>query len=108
MRAWRVQTCRSARCERASLTLLLFPFPTLSHRSAKAAGATEIVVHCALSQVRGPACARRLNERLAAATVSEDASASSSSSRVRIAVLTGGYDGWHAVYGGDGEVTERG
>jgi len=80
------------------------PLPT-SCRSATAAGATEIVVHCALSQVRGPACARRLNERLAAQAAEGGEGVASSSSRVRIAVLTGGFDGWHAIYGDDAAVT---
>lgn len=75
------------------------------HSSAAATGADTVIVHCALSQVRGPACARRLNERLAVVAVA--GGDGSAPAPPRIAVLTGGFDGWEAVYGKDGAVTEQ-
>lgn len=62
--------------------------------------------HCVFSQVRGPACARRLNERLAAVAASEDG-AGAQPPPPRVAVLTGGFTAWEAEHGADEEVTER-
>ena len=70
---------------------------------AAAEGATEVVVHCALSQVRGPACAARLADR-AAAKSRGDAAAQPS---IKISVLHGGFDAWHDEIGPRDEFTEE-
>mmetsp|Transcript_4473 Transcript_4473/g.12895 ORF Transcript_4473/g.12895 Transcript_4473/m.12895 type:complete len:139 (+) Transcript_4473:187-603(+) len=50
--------------------------------------AQEVVVHCALSQVRGPRCANRLASRLAAAD-----------KPAKVVVLRGGYNGFLEEFG---------
>ena len=60
--------------------------------AAASAGATTIVVHCALSQVRGPACAARLAERLAESGGGGGVSGASAPPAVE--VLRGGFGAW--------------
>ncbi|KAK1434882.1 hypothetical protein QVD17_00636 [Tagetes erecta] len=57
-------------------------------QTAKAKGKDTLVFHCALSQVRGPKCARRFADYLAEGK--EDAGIKS------IMVLERGYNGWEA------------
>ncbi|KAF5773198.1 putative protein-tyrosine-phosphatase [Helianthus annuus] len=57
-------------------------------QTAKAQGKDTLVFHCALSQVRGPTCARRFADYLAEAK--EDAGIKN------VMVLERGYNGWEA------------
>ena len=59
-------------------------------------------MHCALSQVRGPACAARLANRAAAA-----AAATEPRPPIRISVLHGGFDAWYEEIGVRDALTEE-
>ncbi|PNW81357.1 hypothetical protein CHLRE_07g352550v5 [Chlamydomonas reinhardtii] len=59
------------------------------------AGAEQVVVHCHFSKVRGPTCARALNERLKALGLDN---------APEVKVLAGGVAGFMDSYKGDSEV----
>mmetsp|Transcript_29091 Transcript_29091/g.29435 ORF Transcript_29091/g.29435 Transcript_29091/m.29435 type:complete len:131 (+) Transcript_29091:194-586(+) len=63
---------------------LLASYPTKS----------TIVVHCMMSQIRGPKCARKLSDRLSALTSSPE----TETDKPEIKVLRGGYDAWYNMY----------
>ena len=69
------------------------------------AGADRVVVHCALSQVRGPACGSRLATRLAEKRGGADGDGGGAPT---VEVLAGGYDGWAASVGPADEWTAVG
>lgn len=68
-------------------------------KAAADAGASTVVVHCALSQVRGPACASRLATRLKESGGLAD---------LDVAVLRGGFSAWAASAPDGDEWTKRG
>jgi len=58
---------------------------------------SRLVVHCLLSQVRGPRCASAIMKRLAA---------QGRAGQPPVLVLRGGWEEFHAQYGGEGDVVE--
>ena len=68
---------------------------------AAAKGASEVVVHCALSKVRGPACAARLADRV------KQTQGTAAQPSIKISVLHGGFDAWHEEVGPRHELTEE-
>lgn len=71
---------------------------------AELEGASEVVVHCAMSQVRGPACAAALADRAAKQQRGPGDAAQPS---IRISVLHGGFDAWHDEVGPRDQFTEE-
>lgn len=65
-----------------------------------AAGKERIVVHCALSQQRGPAAARRIQERL-------DAALGSGAKMPQVQVMEKGFRRFGELYGEDSSLVER-
>ena len=65
-------------------------------------------MHCALSQVRGPACASRLANRVAAKAAQQGPNGGGPARpSIRISVLHGGFDAWHEEIGAGDEFTEE-
>lgn len=69
--------------------------------AAQSVDATTIVVHCKLSQIRGPACASRLASRLKEAGGDGPAP-------VDVAILSGGFNAWTAAFPEGDEWTQKG
>lgn len=64
---------------------------------------SDIVFHCALSQVRGPKATLKYLRALDSLP-EED---SRRLEQINVWVLQGGYQGWHRLYGNDNKVTVR-
>lgn len=71
-------------------------------------GASEVVVHCALSQVRGPACAAALANRVAASASASAEKEGAQQHPIKISVLHGGFDAWFEEVGARDSLTEEG
>lgn len=63
-------------------------------------GASEVIVHCALSQVRGPACAALLAAK-------QRGNGTAAQPSIKISVLQGGFDAWHEEIGPRDQFTEE-